>query len=275
MGLISNVVRVVLKDMSIGVYQHFRKEEHAFIDQVLSWKLSVEQTYQRKITDFLDPREQQIIESLIGQANEDLKMNFYGGGEYTERKRVVIAPYYEEIDKEAYQLTLLEASYHKKFITLEHRDVMGAFLSLGISRQKLGDIFVGDDYFQMIVAEEIAPYVMTNLTTVKNATINLKQSPLVALQEKKLDWLESDQTVSSLRLDVVLSEIYNMSRKDAASCLKKNQVKVNFKVVDVGTFQLYEGDLLSLRGKGRSKLVKINGETRKGRLRITTAILRG
>lgn len=261
--------------MSTGVYQHFRKEEYTFIDQVLSWKTSVEKTYQQKRTDFLDPREQEIIESLIGQANEELKLDLHGGGSYTERKRAIIAPYYEEIDVTSHGLILVEATYHKKFITLQHRDVMGAFLSLGISRQKLGDIFVEDGYFQMVLAEDIAPYVISNLTKVKNAAIHLKEIPLRSLVKKEMNWLEKDQTVSSLRLDAIISEIYNLSRKDAANFIKRNYVKVNFKIVDNGAFQLFKGDVLSLRGKGRSKLKYINGQTRKGKLRVTTATLQG
>lgn len=258
----------------MGIYQHYRKEEHTFIDQVLSWKDLVEKTYQPKLTDFLDPREQQIVASLIGTENDDLQIKFHGGGKYTERKRAFIAPFYEEVNEDAFQLMLLEASYNEKFISLHHPDVMGAFLSLGIERNKLGDIFVTEGSIQLIVASEIAQYIIANLTTIKNANVSLTERDFSNLHEKEMNWQEFDKTVSSLRLDVVLSGIYNMSRKDAANYLKKKQVKVNFKLVDVGTFELFEGDLISVRGKGRSKLVEINGETRKGKLRITTAILK-
>lgn len=258
----------------MGIYQHFRKEEHPFIDQVLSWKDVVEKTYQLKVTDFLDPREQQIVEALVGTANDDLQITFHGGGKYSERKRAIIAPFYEELHVDTFQLTLLEASFNEKFISLLHPDVMGAFLSLGIDRSKLGDIFVTEGSVQIIVASEIAQYVIANLTTIKNANISLAENSFSNLHEKELNWLESDHTVSSLRLDVVLSGIYNISRKDAANFLKKKQVKVNFKLVDNGTFVIFEGDLISVRGKGRSKLIKINGETRKGKVRITTAILK-
>src|SRR5690625_4714930 len=115
----------------MGIYQHFRKEEHPFIDQVLSWKDVVEKTYQLKVTDFLDPREQQIVEGLIGTVNDDLQIKFHGGGKYSERKRAIIAPFYEELHAGTFQLTLLEASFNEKFISLSHPDVMGAFLSLG------------------------------------------------------------------------------------------------------------------------------------------------
>src|SRR5690625_4738323 len=122
----------------MSIYQHFRKEEQPFIDQVLSWKEQVERTFQEKLTDFLDPREQQIIETLIGTTDGELQVKQYGGGSYTERKRVVIAPYYEEITTESFSLTLMQAAYPDKFISLTHPDVMGAFLSLGIERKKLG-----------------------------------------------------------------------------------------------------------------------------------------
>src|SRR5690625_6105776 len=71
----------------MSIYQHFREEEQPFIDQVLSWKEQVERTYQAKLTDFLDPREQQIIDMLTGTAGDDLQVKLDGGGTYSERKR--------------------------------------------------------------------------------------------------------------------------------------------------------------------------------------------
>lgn len=255
----------------MNIYQHFRKEEQPFIDQVLSWIEYVEKSFQIKVTDFLDPREQRIMHLLIG-TNSDVRLYQYGG-EHAERKRAIIAPIYEEIEEASYQLMLVQAHYQDKFISLEHRDVMGAFLSLGIQRKKLGDIFVGDGTVQIVMADEIAPFVLANLTTIKRAKIKLEVQPFSSFIETEKQWIETDQTVSSLRLDAVVKEIYNVSRKEAADFIKKQQVKVNFKVVEDGKFILQEGDLLSARGKGRSKLVKINGQTKKDKWRITTAIL--
>jgi len=258
----------------MSIYQHFREEERPFIDQVLSWKEQVERMYQAKLTDFLDPREQQIIDMLIGTAEDDLQVKLFGGGAYSERKRVVIAPFYEEITNESFGLTLMQASYPDKFITLNHPDAMGAFLSLGIERKKLGDIFVVDGKIQIIMAAEIAPYVMANLTAIKKAKIALTEKPLTDLMEKELTWIESEKTVSSLRLDTTLKDIYNLSRKHAEEFITKKLVKVNFKVVEDGKFTVQAGDLISLRGKGRSKIVRINGRTKKDKYKVTTAILK-
>ena len=258
----------------MDIYQHFRKEEQPFIDQVLSWKEQVELTFQPKLTDFLDPREQQIVEMLIGFNNEELKLFKYGGGTEAERKRVVIAPFYEEMSEDLFQLTLLEATYQDKFITLEHRDVMGAFMSLGVKRTKLGDIVVGNGSIQIVLAKEIAAYIVMNMTSVKKANVTFDEKPLSSLKEEKEKWMELDKTVSSLRLDAILKEIYHISRKDATSFIQKLQVKVNYKVVDDSKFQLQEGDLISLRGKGRSKITEIKGLSKKDKVKISIAVLK-
>lgn len=258
----------------MDIYQHFRKEEQGFIDQVLSWKEQVEQTFIPKLTDFLDPREQQIIEMLIGTSNEELKVYRFGGAIQSERKRIIIAPYYDIITDESFELTLLQATYHDKFVTLEHRDVMGAYLSLGIIRKKLGDIYVKDGIIQIVMTDDIATYVITNLNSIKNATIRFEEKPSQSLLTNAADWVEADKTVSSLRLDAIVKEIYHVSRKDASDLISKQYVKVNHRVVEDDKFIIQAGDLISVRGKGRSKLVTINGQSKKDKWRITTAIMK-
>src|SRR5699024_11400274 len=100
--------------------------------------------------------------------------------------------------------------------TQNHHNVMEVYQSISIKRKKLGDIFVEDGKIQIIMVAEIAPYVMANLTAIKKAKITLTEKPLTDLIEKELTWIESDKTVSSLRLDTILKEIYNLSRKHAA-----------------------------------------------------------
>lgn len=258
----------------MDIYQHFRKDEHPFIDQVFSWIDHVEETYQMKLTDFLNPREQQIVDMLIGTSMEGLKVYKHGGSNNAERRRVIIAPMYKNVREDSFQLSLMQASYNERFVSLGHRDVMGAFLSLGIKRQKLGDIIVENGRIQIIMADELSPYVLTNLTAIKRAKINLEEQPLSSVAEKEVSWVESDQVVSSLRLDTIVKAIYKLSRKDAGVFITKGLVKVNYQVTDDRKLVLEAGDMLSLRGKGRSKLIRINGRTKKDKFSITTAVLK-
>ncbi|SIS61805.1 YlmH family RNA-binding protein [Salimicrobium salexigens] len=252
------------------IYQHFRKEERPFIDQVEAWRKNVEMRFQRKLTDFLNPRERQIATSLL--RNTDLQVEFSGEDD-EERRRMIIAPEYEAIEEENFQLTLLEASYPAKFVSLEHRDVLGAFMSLGIKREKLGDLIVKDGLIHIIAAAEISDFIKMQLQQINKASVTWKEIEMGSRMTSEEEWKESSATVSSLRIDVVLKEIYNMPRKKSVMYIKGGQVKVNFRTVDDPSFLLEEGDLISLRGKGRSELTEVMGQTKKDKWRITFSVL--
>jgi RNA-binding protein YlmH len=252
----------------MDIYQHFRKEEYPFIDQIMSWKSFVETNYQSKLIDFLDPREQTIFSSVMGK-NDDIVSGFFGGGMHSERKRAIIAPYYEQLQEDDYEIVLLEASYPEKFVQLGHRDVLGAFLSLGINRKKTGDIIVENGIIQLVVASEIAPFVKMNFSEIKKAKVTFVEKPLENKLEKNEARIQHEVTVSSLRLDVVLKEMFRMSRQQAATYIKKGLTKVNFRTVEDPSFKLEEGDLLSLRGKGRGKITQVGGMTKREKWKIT------
>ncbi|GGC80767.1 RNA-binding protein S4 [Thalassobacillus devorans] len=255
------------------IYQHFRKEEQPFIDQVISWQEEVGRNFQSKLTDFLDPREQFIFESLLGN-HPDFTWKLFGGNEEAERERAILAPYYEEIEPEHFDLTLLEASYPEKFVTLSHPDVLGAFMSLGIKRKKLGDLVVKDGVVQIIVASEIADYVRMNLEGIKKASVQFQEAPFDRMLSSDEEWEQVDTTVSSLRLDTVVKEIYRMSRQKAALFIDKSQVKVNFRIVEDPSFKLEAGDMISIRGKGRSKLEDVLGTTKKDKYKVVISRLK-
>ncbi|MFG6148988.1 YlmH family RNA-binding protein [Halobacillus sp. B23F22_1] len=254
------------------IYQHFREEERPFIDQVLSLQGNVEMRYQRKETDFLDPREQYIFSSLMG-SHPNLQWALFGGGHQAERKRAIVAPEYESIESLDFSVSLLQTQYHDKFIHLEHRDVLGSFMSLGIKREKLGDLVVQNGLVQIIVAQEVSDYIKMNFTSIKKANVQFEEKSLDELIQSTEEWKTSDSTVSSLRLDVLLKEIYGVSRKKASMFIEAGHVKVNFRTVENPSYSLEAGDLLSVRGKGRSRLINVHGTTKKEKFKVTVAKL--
>lgn len=257
----------------MDIYQHFREEEKSFIDQVLSWKEEVEQSYIPKLTDFLDPREQHIFQSIVGQ-HSDFKLHFFGGGEQTERKRGILAPYYENLTEEDFHIGLLEASYSNKFVQITHRDVLGSLMSLGIKRKKLGDIIIHNDRIQILCDQEISTFLRFHLTGIRKAKVEFCEKELRDFRPSQEEWIIISGTVSSLRLDAVISEIYQVSRQKAIDWIKKGAVKVNFRIVENPAFQVEEGDLFSIRKKGRSKFQAIHGKTKKGKWKMTAAKLK-
>ncbi|MGM0840816.1 MAG: RNA-binding protein [Bacillota bacterium] len=254
-----------------SIYQHFRPDEKEFVDAVLEWKLAVENQYAAKRTDFLDPRQQHIVESVIGN-NDEIILSFFP--ENTERKRALLYPSYYQPEEEDFGIKLFEIQYPSKFVTIEHRQVLGTLMSLGLKREKFGDILSEDDTIQLMLADEISEYVRMELTQIGKAKISMRDIPMKDRIESKEEWMEKVTTISSLRLDVVLAAIYNDSRQKAQTLIKSNHVKVNWKTVENASFEVEAGDVISARGYGRSKLMSIEGRTKRDKWRISVGVLK-
>lgn len=251
----------------MNIYQHFRTEEREYIDQVLQWKDQVESQYAPKLTDFLDPREQHILKLLIGENNE-VKYQLFGGGQEGERKRALLYPDYLTVSEEDFQIILFEVHYPTKFVTLEHRQILGTLMSLGLKRGKFGDILMKDDRIQFFAAKEISSYIQNNVESVGRAGVKLIESSLDTQISARELWEENDLTVSSLRLDTVISGVYHLSRQKSQALIQHGLVKVNWTLTENPSFDCDEGDMLSIRGYGRAKIISIEGKTKKEKWRM-------
>jgi RNA-binding protein YlmH len=252
----------------MNIYQHFRPEEKEFIDQVLNFRDLVEKTYTPKLTDFLDPREQHIMKVLIGE-HSDVKCEFFGGEKNAERKRAILIPDYENVTKDDFQISLYEIDYPSKFITIEHPQVLGTLMSVGLKRGKFGDILLKDKRIQFFVCEDVSNYIAGQVQSIGKASVSLvKQNLENAIDSGEL-WEEEMITVSSLRLDNVLSGIHHLSRQKSQTFIGQGLVKVNWTVTESSSFECQMGDLISARGHGRVKILSIDGKTKKDKWRIT------
>ncbi|CAM3697301.1 RNA-binding protein [Mesobacillus zeae] len=251
----------------MNIYQHFRPEEREFIDQVFGWKEYVETSYSARLSDFLDPREQQIVKSFFGMQSE-VKCDFFGGFEGAERQRALIYPDYMEATQNEFQITLFELEYAKKFVRIEHRQVLGSLMSLGLKRGKYGDILLAEEQVQFLAAAEVAEYVKLQLDSIGRAGISLKEIPLHRAVGQEERWHEVAVTISSMRLDVIVSALYNISRQKSQLYIQQGKAKVNWAAVENPSFMCGEGDVLSIRGLGRAKIVTVEGKTKKDKWRV-------
>jgi len=247
------------------IHQHFNEEERPFVDRVLDWKTRAEERFIPTRTDFLDPRRQDIIRSIIGVSGA-VRVIFSGGYDQAERKRAIILPPYS--DESDFSLAFFELVYPQKFVRIEHPNLLGALLSLGIKRDKLGDILVEEGRIQWVCAREIRDYVRVHLTEVGRQKVSCREIEANQLIQPKEEWEEKHGFVTSLRLDVVISEIFHLSRAKAQDVILAGKARVNWKLVDKPSLELEVGDLLSVRGFGRARLDAIKGMTKRGHLSI-------
>ena len=72
-------------------------------------------------------------------------------------------------------------------------------------------------------------------------------------------------TVSSLRLDAVLSAMLHVSRGTAAELIEAGRVEINHLPVEKPHAPVYEQDVFTVRGKGRFRLTALPGKSKKDR----------
>lgn len=229
--------------------------------------------YAPYLTDFLDPRQAYIAETLIRQES-DLKFTMYGGYEAAERKRCLIYPdYYEPTDDE-FDVTLFEINYPTKFSELGHGRVLGTLMGSGIKREYFGDIISDGDRWQVFVANEVANFVQLQVTKIGKVAVRLEEANYTQILVPKDSWQDESETVSSLRLDSVISSVYNISRQRSKQLIESGKVKVNWTETDRPDFILDLLDIISVRGFGRIQIQSIEGKTKKDKIRLLLGVLR-
>jgi len=218
-------------------------------------------------TCFLSPREQEMARFLFGQQPG---LSFFGGYPDAERQMLVFSPEYMAeswLTEEDSPVVCLRAEFHAAD-KLSHRDFLGALMAVGIARETLGDIFPGEGCCDFFVTREIAPYVLQNLTSAGKAALHLHA---VALDEVSLPEPETQEirdTVSSLRLDSVISSGFRMGRSLARDLILAGKAAINGLPCEKPDKALDEGCKISLRGYGKIRLRQIGGVTKKGRISI-------
>ena len=224
--------------------------------------------HENTFTDFCDPGKMEMVLRAISGIS-GLHFTVFGGGEDCERRRIGFCPDYREIVEDEFPIKAVKISANMKFSKeLTHRDFLGSVLGLGIDRGKVGDIFLFEDYTLVFACDEIAQYICTNLmrvgkTAVKTQlqNVNEVEMPIKNVEEKSV-------TVSSLRLDALVGAAFNMSRGKAAALIEGEKVFINWMTAASVSKSVKEGDMLSVRGFGRAKLLEVRGKTKKDRIGV-------
>lgn len=219
-----------------------------------------------KSLGFLNPHQRILLQKQI-VPTMDMVVTFDGGFPESERTLMVCYPEYLQPETAEY-LSLLECT-GRDIAGLNHRDYLGSLMGLGIVRENIGDILVGEEKTFIFLKPEITNYVLENLTKIGRCGIHLNRVPVSSAQLPERPVKEVNGTVATLRLDAVLAVGTGLARGKSAELIESGQVSVNWEPIQEVSAAVKEDDVISARGFGRMKLKKIGGTTRKGRVGIT------
>lgn len=189
---------------------------------------------------------------------------FYGGYDDAERTVLGVFPQWYKEDFSDYPTVCLNFSFNKAY-KLSHRDFLGALTSLGITRKSIGDILVGDGYAVVFVLENIADFIVSQITKIGNTGVSVRVcEPKVLPKTGELK--DFTATVASLRIDCVVSALIGKGRKESAELIEKDAVAINSVIVRKLTHSVRSGDTVSVRKYGKFIISDTSGVSKKGRI---------
>lgn len=250
-----------------------KQEDKICLSQVLD-KIEFSKTREKiEYTDFLDMYQVALVENFLRKIKfKDYKL--YGGYEEAERKILVIYP--EKFDDQ-----MLQKNYHNiiKIVRVmlpeeekgnyTHRNYLGGIVKLGLKREKVGDIIVGEEGADIITVEDFADILKQQLSSLTRfETSKIVMEEIQNLQKREIKIEETKIIVPSLRLDNFVSDLARTSRSKAVQIINQERVFVNGQNETKASKPIKLNDRITIRGKGRFIIKELAGTTRSGRMII-------
>lgn len=229
--------------------------------------------YHRNIftyTDFLNLNERNILHTLPKDKLYSRYVTF-GGYDLAERQMVAFIPDALSLREEnlndidfpyvIIKILPLQAKFSEQ---LTHRDYLGAILNLGIDRSKIGDILIKEKETIVFIHRSMSDFLCNELTRIKHTSVYATVSNCEELDFTP-NFEEITGTVASVRLDSLLSLAFSSSRSKLSGLIEGAKVFVNGKLMTTNSYQVKEGDIISVRGMGKFKFNGSKYRTKKNR----------
>ncbi|WP_106627077.1 YlmH family RNA-binding protein [Selenomonas massiliensis] len=250
------------RERILRFYRGSEGEETAM--RLLDLAEAVMKTARFRISPFLDPYGQEIAETICANC-DGIQLDFDGGYVGAERQRAMLRHRDFAGTPDGFSIACVEAAWNGQFARLTHRDVLGAVMGLGIERELIGDILPAADTAKIICDAKIADFIVNNLTMIGAVGVKTVRGDVADIAPREERTKEIRATVASLRLDSIVAAGFGISRSRAADDIAADKVKLNWQSAASASKTIKEGDVLSMRGRGRVEVTEVRGQTKKGR----------
>ena len=219
-------------------------------------------------TSFLSPGEQAVVTDLLNACRRP-RHQFWGGYPDSERQICVFPAEWQEADDIFLDPEGPLAAVQAKFpaeASLTHRDILGALMGLGITREVLGDILLPEaGVCQVVALRDAVPILLSQWEGAGRYKVSVSELPLDRLTPKPAQVKTIRDTVATPRLDAVTAAGFSLSRGRAAGLIAAGKVSLNHRECLKADRQVNEGDVITCRGLGKCVVKEVPGTSKKGR----------
>ncbi|WP_333860407.1 YlmH family RNA-binding protein [Clostridium sp.] len=211
-------------------------------------------------SEFYPPNFWKILEDFKGQ----VKINIYSYGIFENAERKILA--FSQSKVSDYPVRLMRIKCSSKFVSLQHKDYLGALMALGIKRGKFGDLIVKENNeCYVAVHEDVSDYVYMNLSSIGKCECNLTFLDTNITGVPDYDFKTFDINISSFRIDCLLSSICRISRSKSEELIRQGKVLLDYLPVTKKDKVINDsGCVVTVRGYGKFKVVEKLGYTKRG-----------
>lgn len=244
------------------------REDQLFINHLQDCGMVSQNKGYTVFSDFLNLNQQTIFYDNSALFT-GIEFELYGGYDDAERRMIRFGRPLDQ--EETYPIVCLQiAPANAKFSDhLTHRDFLGAVLNLGIDRNKTGDILIRENIGYMFCKDTIADFIVSNLEKIKHTKVRIKICETPDFTDSQ-NFKTRQGTVSSVRIDSLISLAFKMSRGTAAKYVSQGLVYVNGRLIMSNSFVPKDGDIISVRTLGRFKLELTQQKSKKDKFIVNT-----
>lgn len=243
---------------------------------------------------FLTPREQRLVFESAEKDGYSQRIFFWGGYRGAERRRAIFLPSWLEsdspcraplfsVEREDFFLSLLSSMglldicselvlsmkmRGSGYLSLSHRDFLGALMALGIKRNVIGDICVDNNTAVVFCDEKAHAFVLDELKRAGRDTVTCSQFSAGVDFQPVRHFEDICASVASVRFDGVVRALCSISREDACELVHKGLCEINFFMEKEPDRIIREGDIVSVRGYGKYIIDRACDLTKRGRIRL-------
>lgn len=246
------------------------KDERIVISNILDKAIKFEKTDSVYFTNFLNLNELYDVCKILDYFS--IKYSVFAPYRDIEKKNIAFIPSYLENDINKIfveHVSCIKISLNCN-VTLLHKDYMGAIYSLGVKREFIGDIIVKGNIAYFFCMKSVEEYFMYNLSSVGKYEVTLDRVDILSdeIKSLSLNFIEKDYIIPSLRVDAMLSEVYNLSRSDTKEKIVKGDLFINDRNIFYPNTLVKKDDIVSFKKCGKLKVGEVLRNTKSGNLVI-------